>query len=287
MKAILAFLDRRSLAGIWVISLGLVLVIGIGDLYTGTEISTSIFYVMPVAIASWYGNRNVGIVLSIIAALVWLATEIGGGREYPYTAIYIWNMLVRLGLFLIIALLLRNFKDLLITEETAADTDYLTGALNTRGFYERMQQEIDRSARTHKPFTVAYIDLDNFKVVNDSLGHAISDELLISVVKILDDNLRKIDVLARLGGDEFAILFIETNNEDVKSAFTHVHRYLRENMQKNNWPVTFSVGIVTFETPPLTSHHALNIADEVMYLVKRYHKDSVVYQIWNTGNNAN
>lgn len=95
-----------------------------------------------------------------------------------------------------------------IDDETAADTDYLTGALNPRGFYERVQQEIGRSARTHKPFAVAYIDLDNFKVVNDTLGHSVGDELLITVVSILDNHLRKIDVVARLGGDEFAILFL-------------------------------------------------------------------------------
>ena len=280
MKSILSFLQHQSLPAIWIISIGVTLIIGLGDLYTGTEISTSIFYVIPIAIASWYANRSTAIIMSIFAAIIWMVTDIGGGAQYSYAAIYIWNMLVRLGLFLIIAVLLGNFKELLVVEAAAADTDYLTGVLNTRGFNESVQQEIDRCARTHQAFSIAYIDLDNFKSVNDAHGHSTGDKLLISVAETLKDNLRKIDVVARIGGDEYAVLFVETDSVAAKLAFSHSHGKLVKCMRDNNWPVTFSVGVVTFETPPVSTRQALDAADEMMYVVKHNLKNSVVYKTW-------
>src|SRR6185312_6159583 len=95
-----------------------------------------------------------------------------------------------------------------------ARIDALTGVANGRTFYDLARVELCRFQRTGRPFTVAYLDLDNFKQVNDRLGHPAGDDLLRRVAQVLRDNTRVLDVPARLGGDEFALLLPETDAED-------------------------------------------------------------------------
>src|SRR5947209_3726117 len=83
-----------------------------------------------------------------------------------------------------------------------APTDALTGAANGRTFYECVTVEVGRARRLTRPLTLAYLDLDNFKQLNDRLGHAAGDQALMHFVQVVRQNLRNADVLARLGGDE-------------------------------------------------------------------------------------
>jgi diguanylate cyclase (GGDEF)-like protein len=152
---------------------------------------------------------------------------------------------------------------------------------NSRRFYERLEEEIARCLRTNRPFTLAYIDLDNFKTINDLHGHSVGDQVLAKVAEILKRNLRRTDVVARLGGDEFVVLLVETDSESAKVAYSNTHEQLLETMQSNSWPVTFSTGVVTFETAPQTTNQAIRIADELMYGVKKTDKRNVLYKIWN------
>lgn len=273
-------LCQRSFISICIIVCVLTLVIGIVDYLLGPDISTTILYFIPIVIASWYGGKALGLLTSVAAAAIWLITDISSGREYSYLAIYGWNTFMRLGIFIFITLLLVKLHRSLNAEETAADTDELTGALNVRGFKDRLAEEYARSTRSGKAFSLAFIDVDNFKAVNDTLGHAIGDLLLISMVKSINENLRKTDHLARLGGDEFVILFSETDNHIVVPAFSHVHKRLMDIVTEHNWLVTFSVGIVSYEALPESPGHAIKIADEIMYSVKKSTKNNVVYKTW-------
>jgi len=280
MKTLLKFLDKMSFAAICAISVLTTGVIGTIDFITGYEISTALFYMLPVAIAAWYGSRTLGVVVSLLAAATWLITDIGAGQQYSHPAILPWNTFVRLAIFLIMALLLAAFRGLLRAEALAAKTDHLTRALNLLGFRERFAEEYARSARFGRAFSLAYLDIDNFKQVNDSLGHAAGDEALVAVARILRENLRRTDVVARLGGDEFAVLFPETGSGAVREAFAHVHQRLLEDIQGRNWPVSFSVGVVSFERVPASLDQALAVADEIMYGIKRSTKNAVIYRTW-------
>jgi diguanylate cyclase (GGDEF)-like protein len=280
MKKILSLLETQSTTSIWTLAIGITILIGTLDFTIGPELSTALFYVVPVAIASWYAAIPAGQVLSVLAAATWLASDLGAGREYSHPVVLLWNTFARLGVFLVIATLLTAFRDRLRAEEQAADTDYLTKALNLRGFSERLEQELLRAARFRRPFSLAYLDTDNFKDVNDLWGHSTGDRLLTTVVGTLKSNLRKTDVVSRLGGDEFAVLFPETNSEQAKVAFSKAHERLIKTMRQQHWPVTFSVGIVTFEQAPKNGHEALAMADETMYSVKKGKKDSIVYRTW-------
>ncbi|WDE04271.1 GGDEF domain-containing protein [Thalassomonas viridans] len=161
-----------------------------------------------------------------------------------------------------------------------ASTDNLTGLSNSRSFYLDLGNEILRSIRYKHVFSLSYIDIDNFKSINDSIGHLKGDELLISVARCLISSLRKTDIIARLGGDEFAVIFPETSQEEVKSAFAKASEELKYRMRKNKWQVSFSVGIVTFETLPMDIKEAMKIADELMYSVKNNKKNDVAFKVW-------
>jgi diguanylate cyclase (GGDEF)-like protein len=280
MKSLISLLDRQSRLVIWIIAITLVGIIGAGDLLVGYEYSTTLFYILPVAIIAWFGSRLAAFLVSLLAATAWLLSDVGAGAAYSSQAIYVWNTCIRLGIFLLFATLLANFRDLLRQMEQTALTDYLTGALNRRGFQQHLADELARCRRFDREFSVAYLDADNFKRVNDAFGHAAGDRLLQAALNIIRDNLRKTDAVARLGGDEFSILFSETGSEAVKSAFPHIHECLNQCMTTHGWPVTFSIGVVTFASHPDNIEQILSIADEFMYSVKHSNKNNVVYKIW-------
>ena len=127
------------------------------------------------------------------------------------------------------------------------------------------------------PFTLAYIDLDNFKTVNDQLGHATGDQVLRTVVSSVKKNIRRTDIVARLGGDEFALLLPETNQESARVVLSKIQDGLLEEMRKNNWPVTFSIGVLTCRVAPPSTDALVSMADELMYSVKHDGKNGVKY----------
>ena len=158
MNTLLKFLDKMSFAATCALAVLTTIIIGVVDFTIGHELSTALFYMLPVAVASWYGGRTLGILVSLLAAATWLVTDIGAGQEYSHPAILPWNTFVRLAIFMLMALLLTAFRGLLRTAVLAAKTDHLTGAFNWRGFQERLAEEYARSARFSRAFSLAYLD---------------------------------------------------------------------------------------------------------------------------------
>lgn len=112
----------------------------------------------------------------------WLAADAGAGHSYPHVLVMCWNALTRFGVFLLVSLLISELRGALDHLRELSRTDSLTGAVNFRHFQELVRTEIDRSERYKRTFTLAYIDADNFKAVNDIYGHSVGDRLLRSVV---------------------------------------------------------------------------------------------------------
>jgi diguanylate cyclase (GGDEF)-like protein len=250
------------------------------DYSLGTEISTSIFYVLPVGIAAWFAHRIAGIAFSFVSAGCWIGIDLAGGVAYSHPAIAVWNTLVRLGLFLIIANLLASMHTTKQTAERLAQTDPLTGLGNSRHFLARVAEEIARTERSGRPFTIVYIDLDNFKLVNDQHGHAAGDLALRVVAETLTASLREIDLIARLGGDEFAVLLLETDEPAARIACAKAQHRLLDAMHEYRWPITFSSGAVTFVQAPASSDAAITIADTLMYEVKAHGKSRIEHRTW-------
>jgi diguanylate cyclase (GGDEF)-like protein/PAS domain S-box-containing protein len=170
---------------------------------------------------------------------------------------------------------LRESKDALLeAEKKLARCDALTGLANRRAFFERAEQERKRAARYRRPISLAYVDLDNFKQVNDTRGHEAGDQVLTSVANILG-TLRSDDMAARLGGDEFAVLLPEAGDAAAAFVIHKVHRLLTAAMHEKNLPVTFSIGLVTFDPVPDNTEVMVQKADDLMYEVKHRGKNAI------------
>ena len=153
--------------------------------------------------------------------------------------------------------------------------DPLTGLANRAAFYEQAAAELVRCRRYGHAFTIAYIDCDNFKAINDRLGHRTGDALLCAVAIVLQRSVRTSDIVARLGGDEFIIGFVETGSQAALTTVQRMRERLSAMMQRQHWPVTFSIGVATFTSPPASVDMLIDCADQLMYAAKQSGKNAV------------
>ncbi len=279
MKGFLAFLDRQSKATLWAAALALMVLVGVADFLTGFEISLSLFYLGPVALAAWSLSRKGGLILSVTCAATALAANLLAGQQHSSPMITFWNFGMRLTSFFVVTLLLSELRSHLEHERQLSRTDFLTGALNGRAFYEVAAAEIARADRYQHPLSVIYIDLDDFKAVNDRFGHNAGDTLLQAVASRIARSMRAIDITARMGGDEFAILMPETGQEAARATAPRLQQALLKEMQEQNWPVTFSIGILTCDKPPSSVDKMVGLADRLMYAAKKSGKNAIVYSM--------
>ncbi|MCX8146148.1 MAG: diguanylate cyclase [Azovibrio sp.] len=156
--------------------------------------------------------------------------------------------------------------------------DQLTGILNRRGLEEICDKEIARASRHASPLCLALLDIDNFKKLNDSLGHAAGDEALIHLARVVRDTLRPQDTAARLGGEEFVLIFPDTDLAQAAIAMTRVQRELtRRFFMHDNQKIliTFSAGVTQMQ-PGDSRDSMLKRADAAMYEAKKSGKNRVV-----------
>ncbi len=153
-----------------------------------------------------------------------------------------------------------------------AIVDELTNISNRRGFKMLAQQNLHLCARQKIPATLVFLDLDNFKPINDTFGHAEGDRVLTAFAKQLEDTCRDSDILARLGGDEFVVLFIDTSKEFAEDITARFRKSLEKHNQEANrgYDISFSYGVVEFNPKKhSTIETLLADADAVMYERKR------------------
>ena len=176
-------------------------------------------FLIPIVILSWYGRRAKPLLFAVFVVSITLFINAMLVDSFSFSLESIFYIFIRLITYAIAVVLIITFRSAHNAEFIMANTDNLTGLSNSRSFYLDLANEILRSIRYKHVFSLSYIDVDNFKRINDSIGHLKGDELIISVAKCLTSNLRKTDIIARLGGGEFAIIFPETSQAEVKSAF--------------------------------------------------------------------
>lgn len=255
-------------------STGVTLALAWLNALVGWEVSFSVLYVLPIAAVSWTAGRRAGVALSLLAATGWfVANEVSG---FPASQAWIpyWNALVRFAFFVIVALLVATLRRTVREARSLARTDPVTHAANARAFHEAAARELLLTRRTGRAFALVYLDLDNFKRVNDRLGHAAGDQLLALVARCLMSSVRSTDVVARIGGDEFALLLPETDVEGADAVLTKAQRELRVAVDKAGWPVTFSAGAIVCPGFVPTIEPVLAAADQLMYEVKHAGKDA-------------
>ena len=273
------FMERRSRPFVVTVALLLISLLGVIDYLNGTDISLLIFYAVPVFVASWYGGRGAGVLACAASGLSWFVVAHATSEHYASPLIAYWNAFVRVSFIFILAHLVAAFRVSLRQERELARTDYLTGAFNGRSFSEAAETEVQRARRHGHPFSVVFMDVDDFKLVNDRLGHSAGDRLLRLVADTVRANVRAVDVVARLGGDEFAVLMPETDDRAAQMVLRRIRRQLFEAARREGWPVTFSAGLITWVEPPASVDEMLRTADELMYAAKRHGKNSVRHAV--------
>lgn len=257
-----------------------ILAVSLVDYLTGHGLSFAFFYLGPVALAAWYAGRSAGIAVSVVACLAWYLAEINSEFALQHPAIPVWNALVRFGFFLTNALLLASLHRHLIDEKRLARTDAMTGVLNSRAFSEQLDASLCNHRRATQGLTLAYVDLDDFKNINDTLGHTEGDRVLRDVAQTLHDNCRKTDVVARLGGDEFALLLPHTDLQGAAKLMGDIKTQLDHLSYGAEARVSCSIGAVVFERTPASASAAVRAADHLMYQVKRQGKNAVAFGVF-------
>ncbi|MEW6052220.1 MAG: diguanylate cyclase [Nitrospirota bacterium] len=160
-------------------------------------------------------------------------------------------------------------------------TDPLTGLFNRRYFEERFFEELHRSERHTLSFSLAMLDIDDFKLFNDTEGHLAGDEVLKHIANIAKDCLRVSDVFARFGGEEFAIIMPQTEKEEAFSVAERIRQSIKEQLPKTwkTFPrdnITISIGLATFPFDGKDRKELIRNADRALYRSKMEGKDRTV-----------
>lgn len=185
-------------------------VIGWLDFITGPDIAFSIFYLLPIAACGWRLGFAPALAGAIAASVAWFLADYAH-RPWSHVPVSVWNASTRLLVFVSTGALLSTLRrdrdrlaSLLEQATQQALVDGLTGLPNSRALRGAIEE---RRRASSGQVCVAYIDLDNFKRVNDLYGHSVGDEVLRKVAQAMRTTLRSEDLVARVGGDEFVILF--------------------------------------------------------------------------------
>jgi diguanylate cyclase (GGDEF)-like protein len=156
--------------------------------------------------------------------------------------------------------------------------DSLTGLFNREGWKNRVLQEMEKNRRYGKVFSIAFIDLDDFKKINDNYGHQAGDEVLKTLSSLLIKNLRMSDIIGRLGGEEFVIYFPEAVGRTAADSLERILKiFSQQKIEDKMLNCTFSAGVV--ERNPLRElvlDVYLSLADETMYTAKKSGKARII-----------
>jgi diguanylate cyclase (GGDEF)-like protein len=160
-------------------------------------------------------------------------------------------------------------------------TDSLTGLFNRRYFEDRLFEELNRSERYGLPFSLALIDVDDFKLFNDTEGHLAGDDALKGISAIAKDSLRIIDVIARFGGEEFAVIMPQTEKEEAFAVVERIRKAVRERLPRTweTFPrehITICIGVSTFPDDGKNRSDLIRNADKALYSANMQGKDRTV-----------
>jgi diguanylate cyclase (GGDEF)-like protein len=250
------------------------------DYFTRFRLNLSVLYVLPILLLTWAAGRLFGILLSVSVCSTWSVIDVAAGRYLEQPRLLYWEWGASLFGCILLVYGLTALRRMLEEAHFQSRKDTLTGLVNKGGFYQIVSAEMEVCRRYHRTLSIAYIDCDNFKSVNDQYGHHIGDELLRVISRTMQRKLRSSDLPGRLGGDEFAIMLPETSAEACRMVVEMLQQRLLQEMNDHKWPVTFSIGIATFTRMPSSIEDMIRQADKLMYAVKNSSKGAIKQEVF-------
>lgn len=242
---------------------------------TPPELGLGVLYVVPVLLVARQEGIGWGVVFALATSL--LRFVVGLEQLPPETALE-FRVLNEIAYLAVVGLAITGLSQLRRTQEQLellATRDSLTNVLNARAFAAELAQELGRNRRYGRPLALIYLDLDDFKKVNDAHGHATGDAVLRLVADAMRSAVRRADLVGRLGGDEFGVLMPETDGAVAHAAAIRLVTGIRS-VFRGTPSVTASIGVVAVAGTEAGSDELLRKADQAMYEAKRAGKDRVV-----------
>jgi len=242
---------------------------------TGADLRLGILYVVPVLLAASYDGLGWGIAFALATALLRFGVGID---QLPLDTSLQVRLLNEAGYLTVVGVAIAGLSQLRRTQaqlELLATHDPLTTVLNARAFASQVAQELGRNRRYGRPLALIYLDLDDFKRVNDAHGHATGDAVLRLVADAMRGAVRQADFVGRLGGDEFGVLMPETDGSVAHSVANRLAGGIRT-VFRGTPSVTASIGVVAVTGTEAGSDELLRKADQAMYEAKQAGKDRVV-----------
>jgi diguanylate cyclase (GGDEF)-like protein len=269
-------IGRRSRLFVSLFTLALMVVAVAARYLIPPRFSVAFIFLLPISFGTWFLSWTAGSVIAVAGAVFLFYFDLkftNAGAAGAY-----WNGFINLivaGTFIYI---FAELRALYTRQIDLSRRDPLTGLLNRRAFMEMVAIETHRMARNHRPLTIAYVDVDDFKIINDRYGHAAGDEFLRGLGHHMAARLRVTDCLARVGGDEFAILLPETDQEAARFVLSEIHDAVLRFSGRHHCAAAVSVGAVTF-TSAASADAMIAMADSAMYTVKHNGKNNVEYKL--------
>ena len=269
-------LQRLPRLAVLFVGLALIVLIALLDAATGPKLALNVFYLLPVMLVTWVTASTVyGLIAGLATFLVGPFEAYLDGYHVYSLPVAAWNAGMRTAVFCVVILLLAEVRKLVARLREQSLTDELTGVANRRAFLFVAAREIERSRRYSHRLSLAYLDIDGFKAVNDRLGHAAGDRMLVALAGAAGATTRSVDTVARLGGDEFVVLMPETDEGAALLLADRLREVCSKAAGSGAERITCSVGVVTCEQPPRDVEELLASADALMYEAKAAGGDDV------------
>jgi diguanylate cyclase (GGDEF)-like protein len=227
------------------------------------------------AVASSICTPRFAILTTAVTLLTWSWIELQGPGGFASAP----GQMVRFVVVMSTISWLAWLRAKLTAAERVARVDSLTELPNRQAIIEALKAELSRARRFDRPFSIAMLDCDGFKQINDQHGHLAGDEILRKIGVSLRQQTRPFDCAGRWGGDEFLIVLSEVDQSDAQLIAERLRATMRHHVERDFPSLTFSMGVITILDPVLEWDACVELADQAMYTSKHLGRDQTRFEV--------
>jgi len=274
VRKLMSRLEQTSKRAIAAFGVVLVIFIGVVDFATGLELHLMFFYLLPIALVSWFVNRRTGILIAALCTLTWLLANHVGGRRYSSDLITLWNFSMRAAVSIVIASSISQLRTMLDQISDVANRDFLTGLPNGRAFYNLTGHEMERAFGL-EPMALAFVDVEGLKWINHRFGYATGDQMLCTIAHAIRESVARPELVGRIGGTSFAILLPNAGSEEARFVLEKIQSKLKDQRKRYAQPVTFFISAIACTKAPRNIAELMHEAELRMIRMKNGSRDAL------------